>query len=117
MANPTWPSELPNPEYGWNEGEVENMIIRSSNEAGVAKQRLRYTAVATPITAQLLLTRSQLAVFKDFVENTLNHVLPFDWVDMLTDVGTVTYRLTKKPTYTRSGYDQITVGLSLERMP
>lgn len=117
MANPPWPSELPNPEYGWNEGEVENMIIRSSNDAGVAKQRLRYTAVATPITAQIVMTRDQVAIFRNFVENTLNHVLPFDWTDMLTDSGTVTYRFTKKPTYTRSGFDQITVGLNLERMP
>lgn len=117
MANPLWPSTLPNPEYGWNEGEVESMIIRSSNDAGVAKQRLRYTAVATPVTAQLMLTRAQLAIFKDFVENTLNHVLPFDWTDMLTDSGVVTYRFTKKPTYTRSGFDQVMVGMSLERMP
>lgn len=117
MPNPVWPSTLPTPEYGWNEGEVENMIIRSSNESGVAKQRLRYTAVATPITSSIVLTRAQLATFKTFVETTLKHVLPFDWVDMLTDSGTVTYRFTKKPTYTRSGYDQVTVGMNLERMP
>lgn len=117
MANPLWPATLPKPDYGWNEGDVENMIIRSSNDAGVSKQRLRYTAVATPVTAQLLLTKAQLVIFKTFVEGTLHHVLPFDWTDMLTDTGTVTYRFTKKPTYTRDGYDSVIVGMNLERMP
>ena len=117
MANPLWPSTLPKPDYGWSEGEVDNMIIRSSNDAGVPKQRLRYTAVATPVTAQILLTRVQLVIFKTFVEVTLKHVLPFDWTDMLTDTGTITYRFTKKPTYTRDGYDSVMVGMALERMP
>lgn len=117
MANPLWPSELPNPEYGWNEGEVEGMIIRSSNDAGVPKQRLRYTAVAVPITAQMMLTRAQFVIFEEFVVNTLQYVLPFDWVDMLTDTDVRTYRFTKKPTFTRSGYDQIMVGMNLEKLP
>lgn len=117
MPNPIWPATLPNPEYGWNEGEVDGMIIRSQNDAGVPKQRLRYTAVAVPITSQIVLTRAQLAIFDDFVKNTLKYVLAFDWVNMLTDSGTVTYRFTKKPTYTRSGYDQITVGMALEKLP
>ena len=117
MADHNWPATLPNPEYGWNEGEVDGMIIRSDNDAGVAKQRLRYTAVAVPITASMVLTKAQLAIFDDFVKNTLKYVLAFNWNNMLTDTGSVEYRFTKKPTYTRSGYDQITVGMSLERMP
>ena len=117
MPNPTWPSTLPNPEYGWSEGEVEGMIIRSNNDAGVPKQRRRYTAVAVPITSTVTLTRAQFETFRTFVEQTLKYVLAFDWIDMLTDSGTVTYRLTKKPTYTRVGYDQVQVSMSLERMP
>ena len=117
MSNPFWPAGLPNPEYGWNESEVESMIIRSSNEAGVPKQRLRYTAVAVPISSQIMMTRAQYVIFEDFVSNTLQYVLPFDWHDMLTDIGVRTYRLTKKPTATRAGFDQIMVGLNLEKMP
>lgn len=117
MANPTWPATLPTPEYGWNEGDVEGMIIRSDNDAGVAKQRLRYTAVAVPITATITLTRAQVATFQNFVKNTLKYVLPFDWTDMLTDSGVVTYRFTKKPQYTRTGFDQVQVTMNLERMP
>lgn len=117
MPNPVWPSTLPNPEYGWNEGEVEGMIIRSNNDAGVPKQRLRYTAVAVPVTANLMLTRAQFATFEAFVKDTLKYVLPFDWNNMLTDSGTVTYRLTKKPSYTRESFDEVGVSMSLERMP
>jgi hypothetical protein len=93
------------------------MIIRSNNDAGVAKQRLRYTAVAIPITASMTLTRAQLATFDTFVKDTLKYVLAFDWSNMLTDVGTVTYRFTKKPVYTRVGYDQVQVDMELEKMP
>lgn len=117
MANPTWPAGLPNPEYGWNEGEVDGMIIRSDNDAGVAKQRLRYTAVATPITSTITFTRAEYITFRDFVKDTLKYVLPFDWSDMLTDVGTVTYRFTKKPQASRVGFDQVQVTMNLERMP
>ena len=117
MTTPVWPSTLPNPEYGWSEGEVEGMIIRSQNDAGVAKQRRRYTAVAVPITSSIVLTRDQFTTFRTFLETTLQYVLAFDWVDMLTDSGTVQYRFTKKPTYSRVGYDQVRVDMSLERMP
>lgn len=117
MSNPFWPSTLPNPEYGWSESDVDGMIIRSSNEAGVPKQRLRYTAVAVPVSAQITLTRSQFATFHTFVHDTLKYVLPFDWNDMLTDTGVRTYRFTKKPTYTRSGFDQVLVSMNLEKMP
>ena len=117
MPNPYWPSELPKPEYGWNEGEVEGMIIRSSNEAGIPKQRLRFTAVAVPISSQLMLTRAQFAIFETFVSGTLKYVLPFDWSDMLTDTGTRTYRFTKKPSYTRAGFDQVMVSMNLEKIP
>lgn len=117
MPNPLWPTTLPKPDYGWNEGEVDGMIIRSSNDAGIPKQRLRYTAVATPITATLTLSKAQVAIFKTFVEDTLKYVLSFDWVDMLDDSTVRTYRFTKKPTFTRANFGQIQVGLNLERMP
>jgi hypothetical protein len=112
-----WPAELPNPDYGWNEGEVDGMIIRSENDAGVAKQRLRYTAFAVPISASLTLSPQQIDTFRDFVANDLKYVLPFVWTDMLNDTDSVKYRFTKKPTYTRTNFGQITVGMSLERLP
>lgn len=117
MANPAWPATLPNPDYGFAEGDVDNMIVRSSNDAGVSKQRLRYTAVAVPMAGQIVFTRAQYVVFEAFVRSTLKYVLPFDWTDMMTDSGTVTYRFTKKPSASRTGYDQITVNVSLERIP
>lgn len=117
FPNSRWPDSLPNPDYGWMEGEVDGMIIRSQNDAGVPKQRLRYTAVAVPITATMTLSQAQLPVFKAFIENELKHVLSFDWIDMLDDSTWRTYRFTKKPTYTRANYGQIVVGMNLELMP
>jgi hypothetical protein len=115
--NAIWPYELPNPDYGWNEGDVEGMIIRSDTDAGVAKQRLRYTAVATPVTATLTLSPAQIDIFKAFVRDELKYVLAFDWMDMLNDTDILTYRMTKKPTYTRVNFGQIQVGLSMELLP
>ena len=117
MAYPNWPSQLPNPVYGATEGDVPGMIIRTPSDAGVAKQRLRYTAVAVPFTCHVEMTRAQYIVFNNFVKNTLKYVLPFNWNDMMTDQGVVTYRMTKKPIPTRTAYDTITVELNLERMP
>lgn len=117
MANPIWPTSLPRPDYGLSEGEVEGEIIRSSSDAGIAKQRPRYTAVAVPVPCTVTLTRAQVATFRTFVFGTLKIVHPFDWEDHITDSGTVTYRFTKRPTFTRVGYDQVLVGMTLERMP
>lgn len=117
MANPTWPATLPNPEYGLSEGDVDGMIIRSNNDAGVAKARLRYTAVAVPLSGTIMMTRAQYATFENFVRNTLKYVLAFDWQDMMTDSGPVTYRFVKRPRAARSGYDQVSVSIEMERLP
>lgn len=117
MANPVWPTSLPPPDYGYTESEVDSHIVRSGSDAGIAKQRLRYTAVAVPVTCSITLSRSQLATFRTFVEDTLKYVMPFDWTDHLTDSGTVTFRFTKKPSYSRVSFDQVLVTMSLERMP
>lgn len=112
-----WPEELPNPDYGLSESEVEGMIIRSSNDSGIAKQRLRYTAVSVPITANLTLSRAQAAIFRDFLANEIKYVLSFDWNDMMTDDNVRTYRFTKRPAFSRAGFDQVTVALNMEMMP
>lgn len=117
MANPIWPPGLPNPVYGASEGDVAGMIIKSGNDAGVPKHRLRYTAVAVPLTCTVELTRDQYKVFDNFVRNVIRYVLPFDWNDMMTDEGVVTYRMTKKPVPTRVSYDVVSVSLTLERKP
>lgn len=117
MADPAWPTSLPNFSYGLSEGDVEGMIIRSNNDAGVPKQRLRYTAVAVPISAQLELTKAQADTFYTFVKDTIKYVMPFTIPNPFTDSGTLTVRLTKRPRRTRDGYDQIIVGLDFEVMP
>lgn len=117
MPNPTWPTTLPHPEYGLSEGDVDNMIVRSNNDAGVSKQRLRYTAVAVPLSGQFTLSRAQYAIFDAFVKTTLKYVLPFDTVDYMTDTGTKTYRFVKRPKASRASFDQVTVTFEMERMP
>jgi hypothetical protein len=117
VSDPAWPSTLPNFAYGLAEGDVDGMFIRSNNDAGVPKQRLRYTAVAVPISAQLELNRTQLATFNTFVATTIKHVLPFTIANPFTDSGTLTVRLTKRPKRSRTGFDQVTVSLDFEIMP
>ena len=117
MANPNWPAGVPHPTYDLAEGDVDSFFIRTSTDAGVAKQRMRFTGIAVPISATIQMTRAQYTVFKEFCKDTIKYVLPFTWVDMFDDTTVVTCRLTKRPVAKRSGYDLVEVSINYEVLP
>lgn len=88
---------------GYTPGEN---TVRTSMDAGRAKMRRRFTAVCDSATYQIVVTEAQLQTLEDFVDITLQGVLPFDWEDFRRPRGTpATYRFVQRPAYAphRSG--------------
>ena len=81
MAAVTWPAALPDDVLaGYSEG-TGGAVLRSSMDAGPAKVRRRFTAVARPIDVTIELTRAEVQVFLDWFDGTLAAgALDFDWV-------------------------------------
>lgn len=72
----TWPLSLPQtPERGFSEQNGVN-IIRTQTDTGPAKQRRR-AASAAKMSVSFLMTTAQVAVFEDFVLNSLKGVARF----------------------------------------
>lgn len=120
MPNPTFPATLPLPQADTTAAyDAAENAVRTSMESGVAKQRRRFTNVASPFKCTLKLTQAQVATLDDFVINTLQGVLPFDWVDFRTGAA-ATYRFTgKRPAYSyiQGQVNRWLATLELERMP
>lgn len=119
MANPTWPSTLPNPlSSGAQVAPAVDNVITSSVETGAPKRRRRFTWVPDRITVSLSLTGAQVTTLNTFVRTTLADVLPFDWVDPVTQ-GAKTWVFTKRPSYTADAgmYDSWTASVELESKP
>ena len=64
MSQITWPSTLPLPTvqgYGVQPGEA---ILRTEMEAGLARQRRRFTDVPTKVSVRWIMRRDQYAIFE-----------------------------------------------------
>jgi hypothetical protein len=78
-----WPSNLPQQVYT-EDGPTyqgQSNVIRTDMTTGPAKVRRRFTAISADVTAQLELSKSELAILQDFVQNTLGEVDPFNWTN------------------------------------
>lgn len=116
MANPTWPTTLPQPVLDSISYTPLNNTIRSQMDAGPAKMRRRFTAAGEDVTLVLMLTAEQKADLDTFIRVTLKDVLPFDWYEFRAAEQTVaTYRFRQRPAYTPWGPDywQATLNLDL----
>lgn len=120
MANPIWPVTLPVILYPAEQdsflSEPETGVIRTHMDAGPVKARRRFTAIAIPTNLTIMMTQAQVATLKEFYRVTLASVLPFDWIDFITQAS-VTYRFVKSPTYTPVAANMWKVALTLEQMP
>ncbi|WP_130617991.1 hypothetical protein [Dyella amyloliquefaciens] len=119
MANPVYPSTLPPPLADPSTAYAGvNNTIRSSTDAGVAKVRRRYTAVAEPFTCTMKMNSAQWNTLQSFFRDVLQDALPFDWVDWVTgDVAT--YRFLQRPgrAFVKGSVDRWLVTLQLEMVP
>ena len=96
--NPVWPDTLPPAPFfagsGTPDYQPADSTIRTSVTSGPSKLRRRFTAVPETLKIQLWLTQDQVATLKDFVENQVQDVLPFDWQDF-RDGSQCSYRFSK----------------------
>lgn len=81
MASAIWPVGLPQaPLVRAYSQRDESRVIRSQMETGLAKARPRSTAIIEVCTIEILLTRAQVAILKNFFRDTLaGGALPFQW--------------------------------------
>lgn len=119
MANPVWPSTLP--QFVEIPGYDETLpfpVVRTSPEKGPAKQRREFTAAPTPIAFMTdLMNAAQQATFETFYFTTLKHgSLAFDWVHPRTQ-STKTYRFVGGPKPVPVSKIHVRYRLSLEILP
>lgn len=119
MANPTWPALLPVPsDQSLSYTALVEPVQTTSMETGAPKRRRRFSAVPETFACTLVLTQAQVSTLKQFVQNTLADVLPFDWKDF-RDGTVATYVFAKRPVYTlaAAGADLWQVQLELTTVP
>lgn len=119
MPNPQFPATLPAPQADSSASYAGvGNAVRSDTDAGVAKVRRRYTAVAEPFTCTLKVTPTQWATLQSFYRDVVQDVLSFDWVDWVTgDVAT--YRFLQRPSrqFIQGSVNRWLATLQLEMMP
>ena len=118
MSVPTWPITLPQDLSiaGYGESPGDNQL-RSNMDVGPAKVRRRSTAAPRKVKGGVILTREQLATFREFYDDILlSGVLRFTWLDPTDPESTVEMRFAEKPAWTaQEGF--FNVSLSLEILP
>jgi len=118
MSVPTWPTTLPQSMlmsgYGGSPGDNQ---LRSNMDVGPAKVRRRSTAAPRKETGNVILSRDQLATFREFYDDILlSGALRFTWHDPTDPETTVEMRFAEKPAWTaQEGF--FNVSLSLEILP
>lgn len=118
MAAFVWPLSLPQRlQTDGFQITLPKAVLRTEMEAGLAKQRRRFTSAPQPVTGSLMLSGTQLTAFRDFYVNTLGHgASAFDWLDPISRAP-VEMRFTNPPTIQNYGGDTYIVMLELEIMP
>jgi hypothetical protein len=118
MANPNWPSSLPQyvQESGYEETPPSNRI-ETSMDAGPAKIRGLSTVKNYTFSITLLLTRAQYTAFKTFYDTTTKEgKVPFNWVHPVTRESVVFRFRSPEPRYTGAGGDIFRVSMKLEKV-
>jgi hypothetical protein len=97
---------------GGYQGRFAETVLRTSMDAGAAKLRGRFTAAPRQIEVTFRMTAAQVAVLRDFYQETTGGgALPFDWVHPreggsfpgLVEAGANAVR-TISPAATRAGH-------------
>lgn len=117
MPNPLWPTSLPQrPLVDNYQREARDTSIRTKMDVGPDHVRRRYTAIVYEINVQLLLTATQLATLRAFVDVDLKGgSLRFDWVEAETGAA-ATFRIIGQPIYTSISGTLYNATMSLEQV-
>ncbi|GIX17695.1 MAG: hypothetical protein KatS3mg119_1881 [Rhodothalassiaceae bacterium] len=115
----SWPAGLPQRPLREGARFVRaSNVIRTTFEAGVAKQRRRYSAVAEEADLQMLMTQAELATFLTWYRDTLGEAGTFTWRDWRDPAEPpATWRFRAPPQITPLGGPWWQVSLPLEILP
>ena len=81
----TWPASLPQPNLNGYAIKPDAGFIRTDMDVGPARQRRRYTAPPSRISASWVFNATQMAAFKTFFETTLD--LGSGWFTLNINAG------------------------------
>jgi phage-related protein len=116
MANPTWPTTVPQfvLESGYQE-KYQDQVMESTMDAGPAKLRRRFTKSLRTFQVTLQMTATQAAAFETFWGTTCKGgSLAFDWVHPRTQAA-ATYRFRNPaPQFSSVGGVAVRVSFTLE---
>lgn len=86
-----WPSTLPLPSVQSYAVQPGDAVIRTEMEAGLARQRRRFTDVPSMIGVRWLFTRNQFAVFEAWYKLYAKEGAEFFDIDLLGGIGITTH--------------------------
>lgn len=120
MANAVWPVSLPQYvlEAGYQES-LEDQLLETQMDAGVAKIRRRFTAPYRRFTVTVQMDATQMATFETFFLTTLKGgSLVFDWVHPRTQAAkTFRFRRPAPSVMPIGGSTVVRVTMNLESLP
>lgn len=117
MADITWPAALPQ-EISRGLGlTLPDTIVRSTNDAGPANVRRRFSANVAPLTGSILIDAGQWQVLVDFYTGpAMGGARRFNWVDPVSGAP-VEMRFVSPPKLSQVDGLLLEAALSLEIMP
>ncbi len=86
-----WPSTLPLPTVQSYAVQPGDAVVRTEMEAGLARQRRRFTDVPSMIGVRWLFTRNQFAVFEAWYKLYAKEGAEFFDIDLLGGIGITTH--------------------------
>jgi hypothetical protein len=116
MAN--WPATLPQrfESFGFSYRPEDN-VIRTKMAQGPVKSRVRFTAVSTMVSGNIVVDRDQVDDLLGFYRFTTSYgVYPFDWVDPISEAA-AQFRFLSPPSVVDVEGPRVVVGLDLEMLP
>jgi hypothetical protein len=86
-----WPQTLPLPTVEGYAVQPGDAILRTEMEAGLARQRRRFTDVPSVIAVRWVMTRNQFAVFEAWFKLYAKEGAEFFDIDLLGGIGITTH--------------------------
>lgn len=100
MANPTWPTTLPNPSATQTAqyAPLSSDLVTTSVQGGPPKVRSASTFVPDVFTFTVTLDASQVQTLTTFRDSILHKIGTFDWTDWRTQQP-CSYYFAERPTF------------------
>lgn len=118
MANPTWPTTLPQYvlEGGYSE-RVQNQITETEMETGPAKIRRRFTKSLRRFEMQMMMTQAQAVAFETFWQTTCKGgSIPFDWKSPRSQAAATFRFRNPAPAFSVTGGTTVVVQFAVEQL-